>query len=483
MRKGGVRVGNVLGLGSILLWQWLAILKGPMLASLAGDGFWEPRLGYIFFSAVLCGTFFVFSRWGAVLSERWFRAALWGAAVIMSAVWLPWGAWIRGLPLIGTFLFLGLPAVGSAIHLAAWEWRLCGAPFPRQAVSFGYACAARTGCILLVSFLFPALLPVLATTLPFLGASLWAPPEPFPDFPELAPLRTSRKGTFPPRLALRAGSFFAVSAMFLSILLERQGESLALVKVLVDPFYTAGALGVGFFLTRLAGTDLRRVYVGAEVFLGLGFLIFAALGETHPFLPLAFLQLGAGIFGAYIFTLLLYLGARAERGQALSVVTTGQMVITGSVLLGMLLAGLVGALAEGRGIAFELTASLLGMGLLFFSKFFFRDDRESFAGYDLDDRERPGGPETPGETPGATVPEEIPAEGEDALYLRLLKEELSRQEIRVALLVARGLSNETISQSLNVTGNTVRTHLKNIPRKIGTANRKELQDRILQLRG
>jgi hypothetical protein len=98
---------------------------------------------------------------------------------------------------------------------------------------------------------------------------------------------------------------------------------------MVDPFYTVGLWEWASFSPGLPVRTCGGFYVGAEVFLGLGFLFFAALGETHPFLPLAFLQLGAGIFGAYIFSLLLYLGARAERGQALSVVTTGQMVITG----------------------------------------------------------------------------------------------------------------------------------------------------------
>ena len=49
----------------------------------------------------------------------------------------------------------------------------------------------------------------------------------------------------------------------------------------------------------------------------------------------------------------------------------------------------------------------------------------------------------------------------------------------MALLVARGHSNEDIARQLNITGNTLRTHMKNIHRKLGSANRQELQSRLL----
>jgi DNA-binding CsgD family transcriptional regulator len=210
---------------------------------------------------------------------------------------------------------------------------------------------------------------------------------------------------------------------------------------------------------------LRKIYFGAETFLMLGFIAFAALGGGRPLLPLGLLQSGAGIFGAYIFTLLLYLGARAGRTKALPVVAAGQMVITGSVLLGLVLTKAVELAALREDIPFVLTASLLGIGLLFFSGFFFRDDRNSFAGYDLGDRDEP-----------FVVPV-----GEDVLHLRLAKGTLSRQEIRVALFVAQGLSNEEISRQLNITGNTLRTHLRSIHKKMGSSSRKELLDLLLQL--
>lgn len=105
--------------------------------------------------------------------------------------------------------------------------------------------------------------------------------------------------------------------MFLSILLAQgSGEALA-PKVLTDPFYTLGALGAGLALLRWFAVDLRSIYFFAQSLLVLGFMTFAALGGGRPLIPLALLQLGFGTFGAYLFTLLLYLGSRAGRSEAL----------------------------------------------------------------------------------------------------------------------------------------------------------------------
>lgn len=51
---------------------------------------------------------------------------------------------------------------------------------------------------------------------------------------------------------------------------------------------------------------------------------------------------------------------------------------------------------------------------------------------------------------------------------------LTAREKEVALLVLEGLRNETIRNRLYISANTLKTHLKHLYAKTGTANRKEL---------
>ena len=48
---------------------------------------------------------------------------------------------------------------------------------------------------------------------------------------------------------------------------------------------------------------------------------------------------------------------------------------------------------------------------------------------------------------------------------------LTTQEIRVIKLVAAGLDNDTITKTLHVTRNTVKTHMRNIFSKLGVSDR------------
>ena len=476
MRRKNVK--DIAGLGTILLWQWLTVLRGPLFPSVAGVRFLGAEGGFAIFTLVLFSVFLLLALKGKSLPEVWFVRSVRAAPFLMGFAWLPWAVWGENQPLPLLFLALVLPPAGSAVHLAGWQWRLSRAPFSRQAVVFGLACLLRSAAILPLSFAALPLLSGFAILLPFLGNSLWSPPE--NELSPGIPLRSREAFRLSPRLALRVASFFIISAMFLSILLSRKSGEAITPQVLTDPFYTLGALAAGLVLLRWFSADLRSIYFFAQSLLAMGFIVFAALGTARPTVPLALLQLGFGTFGAYIFTLLLYLGSRTGRSEALSVVASIQAVISGSVLLGMLLTRTTGLAAGATGVPFVLASSLLGMALLFFSTLFLRDDPTSFAGYGLHSAAVEECPshkasmEPPGSKGEAKAREE-------SLFPRLLEQGLSLQEIRVAQFVAEGLANAEISQCLNITANTVRSHLRKIHKKIGSSNRKTLIDEIAKM--
>jgi DNA-binding CsgD family transcriptional regulator len=470
---------NSAGLGTLLLWQWLTVLKGPLFAVASATLFRERRMGYVVFSLVLCATLFVISRFGARLARSWNRNVLWCAAVLMALAWLPAAIALNGLSHAGAVLVLSLPAVGSAIQITSWEWMLSRSPGPHRSTIFGAACAVRTFAIPALTLLLPALLPFAAPLLPFVVARLWSVPaedDAGPaedDAPEAqgGPVRNDIR--LPRAFVFRAASFFVVSAMFVSLFLARMGGRMGLADVFSDPFSTIGAIAVALYLRRAPEPAPARIYLCAETLLAIGFLSLAAVGSGSPFFPMACLQSGAGIFGSFIFAEILRFGAQTGRDGALPLVATGQMTVTGALLSGTLLASAIGLLPAADGLSIVLTSGLLGIGILFFSGLFFRNGRSGDAPKNVPDGTEDASRET--------APDEAPTT-EELLGLRLLQLGLSRREVCVALLVAQGQSNDEIAGILCITANTVRSHMKSIHKKTGSSCRAELREQLEQMR-
>jgi hypothetical protein len=211
-------------------------------------------------------------------------------------------------------------------------------PFPRQGRFLRLCLCARTGASSSSSFFFTADAAGSGDDAPLWGF-LGRRRSPSPIFRSLRRSGHPKGILSQPRLALWAAPSFAARHVSLHSSGE-QGRA-RLVKGWSIRFFTAGALG--WALSHpLDGTDLGGSYVGADVFLGWAFHLHRHR-RTHPFCRWRFCNWRESS-ALYLYAAPL-LGARAERGWP-SQWTTGQMVITGSVLLGSF-RGLVGALAEG----------------------------------------------------------------------------------------------------------------------------------------
>jgi DNA-binding CsgD family transcriptional regulator len=85
-------------------------------------------------------------------------------------------------------------------------------------------------------------------------------------------------------------------------------------------------------------------------------------------------------------------------------------------------------------------------------------------------------------SPGAASQDDLPPLSllpENALLEALaLEAGLTERETGIVELLLQGCSNQTISQHLFISENTVKTHLRNIFRKVGVRNRNELLIRV-----
>ena len=70
----------------------------------------------------------------------------------------------------------------------------------------------------------------------------------------------------------------------------------------------------------------------------------------------------------------------------------------------------------------------------------------------------------------------------EAVGMDTLPEPLSPQELRVLRLIVAGMSNPEIAEELVVSNNTVKTHVKNIYRKLSVGSRDEAQDVARELK-
>lgn len=453
-----------LGLGAVTAWWWLTFLEGHLFEAFPEIQTLGPRSAFLLFTFFHSLTLLLTARCVSRVGERPARGTALLGALLSSAALAPLfcpGHFTSTGPAAFT-IFLG--ALGATALMVLWCWKLSEFPPGRCALLLGCANVLASLLVTLFSWLPREPFLWLTLALPFLGALLWSPPAKGAfGLGEALPLDPPGWGIAPfsPKLALRFASFFLTCSILHAILLSSSSPELQQAWKMTEVLYSAASLATGLLILYVPGTDLRNLYRWAQPLLGLGFAFLLLLGSGHPFLPVSLLQIGYGIFGTYSWVLISYLAARAGRDKALSVVARGQFIVAASVLAGTLLTERVLAIAQKAGLALLPSLSLLGIVLLFLAGLAFDDDRETFAGYDLQKSEIDDGP-----------PREL------LLRTERLDTDLTRQESRVALLVVEKRSNAEICCALNITNNTVRTHLKNIYRKTGVSSREELQERF-----
>lgn len=466
--------GSMIGFGAAIAWRWFTFLEGHLFALFPEIKDLHPKDAFFFFTLFSGLTLLLLARYGRPLSRR--KGSLAGLL----------GASLSALSL--TPLFVGTPfsrpavlgiillgAAGASLLLALWAWHSAALSAGRCALLFGGANVVGSLLVTLSPFLDRQILAWLTLILPFLAVALWRPPQ-WRDGSARAGIVKEKPGwaiaPFPTKLVLRIASFFFACSIFHILLLASPSPDLYRAWKVTEPLYSTASLTVAYLIFRIPEIDLRRLYRWAQPVLGLGFLAFLVLEGREVFVPVALLQVGFGIFGTYSWVLLLYLAARAGRTRSFSVAARGQFIVALSVLAGGILAKGTAAVAERLDLPLLPSLSLLGVALLFLAGLAFDDDRETFAGYDV--------------TPGPAEEDSPSSEPESAgqgllLQAELLRFNLTRQESRIALLVAQQMANAEICCTLNITNNTVRTHLKNIYRKLEVAGREELVERLASL--
>jgi DNA-binding CsgD family transcriptional regulator len=501
-----------IGLGFTQGWLWVFFLNGPLLFAASAERGSHPEKIFLLFILFHSLSFLLFAVAAPRLSPlREQRLPLVAGVSIMAAGTAAAG-FIPGEPasLLQVVMVIPVAAAGFGAALLVVAWGELYSALSVKQMGLSYA-----GAVVLGTLLF-----FLTSRLDF-GSALTATIL-YPFFsllflllakPEPSPARTvGSSGTqpafcpLPSRLVLLVLLFYLVGGFMFKLI--NLGSQVAVQEMywVTNIVYCTATLLAGIAIFLYPGLDLGFLYRPVLPLLGAGFLLFPLLlHHVFAILPLAFLQAGFGLFDTYTWLLFAYLAARHR--FPVRIIGWGLFLITISIFTGEL--SFIGVFAAIPYITTQADAiSVAAAMLMLLAIAIFRENRETFAGWETRERLAPapdGSLAPAGEAAPASgeicrtgdtsqLSPVMPAAGEPAAATTLLPNSpplmlmipagsverflsarnLTAREKEVLLLLLSGRNNPYIREQLNISNNTLKTHLRNIYHKFGVGNRQEL---------
>lgn len=478
-----------LGFGFSVCWLWTFFLNGPLLAAVSAN--WSEDVEIIFLVFLLFHSLsFLFTALGLahVPSLVKNRRLLIIASLLMTGGTLA-VSFIPGDPTFSErwpFILIAaaLAGLGSAPIVAAWGEAFSNRPL--KEVGLGYACAIIVSTILFFGAnaldTTPAV--ILAASFPLISLLLYLSRK-YPE-PQAIPAEVGWRCPLPIKLIVLLALFYLTSGFMHKLIYSVENLPLQETYWLTNIVYCLVCLLAGASTYLRPDIDLRLLYRPALPFLGAGFMLFPFLGDIFELLPFALLQTGFALFDVYTWLLFIYLGSLYHASGYM--VSWGMFFLTLSSFCGEVMSN---SLATMVSLTLrQLDVLAIGAALImFFATLVFQDERETFAGWK---------PNPLHDIPSASL-EALPTEAiETAAALPVTNEavhdlapeqvspvlsvehsfcamnSLTARECEVALLLLKGRNNPFIRESLNISDNTLKSHLRNIYRKLDITNRQEL---------
>lgn len=464
------------GLGLVMGWLWVSFLDGPLLFKLhysvgQAQGVF---LLFMFFNAL--------AYLGIALSKqsrmgRYLPGV--GAVLMMTAVLLlavdPQAKIRPAACCCG--------GIGAAILVCAFgqvsSW------YAKREVALYYCLAVVIGSLFYVPVIYlPSSLGLFITAIMPLGAAFWYYRGVPQNYPAAVPMVRVR---FPFKLqtvGLIMVYYMVGSMMFKVVGLLPAVESYELFWA-SNIVYGAASVLVGFIIFYRNSLKLAFLYRPVMGLLGVAFLLLPFLAGSAIIFSFLLFQVGFALFDMYIWMLLKEISDVQER--PVQVFGWGFFILTVSMLLASLLYSLVTPfVAHNLGIIDVL--SVLAAILMFAAAVIFQShehdvnpadplpavDEVSACVADIANPVAEAGKDA--DEPDDSGQDLLP----NSIWLENLISEwtvrygITKREKEVLLLLARGYNNPHMCEQLEISGNTLKTHLRNIYRKMDVNNRQEL---------
>ena len=458
-----------IGFGLATSWLWLFYLQGPLLTPVAD--LWMKDSGELFswFIGASCLMFLLLSmgfRLRSMLDKRLalaVSAMLLALCPILSAL-IPYVAigTILANPLVVDFLAF-LSGVSFACLITAWMQTFLLYDLPKLGLYFSAAIVMASSLTMLADNLNRWFILDVLTVMPPVSVFLLL-------------LRSNRPTTtiVAKTPAVDIVNPFSGKFILLIVLFYNVGGTVFSIVNIERPFsamfclsnmsYFAVSLTAGIVLYRYPNLDLRFIYRPIAPLLASGFLLFSFHQHQLAMISFVLIQAGLALFDMYTWLLFPYFARFSTRPAA--VCAFGLFLTTLSIFCGN---QFVTALATT--ITGILDVESLALAAGFFSvtaTFIFHDHKETFAGWQATLL-----PATNTRQQAADrLPSDIPAN--DTGQNQVALSELTERENEVLTLLLKGRSGRFISETLNISANTVKFHTRNIYNKLSVNNRQQL---------
>lgn len=466
---------RALGLGVIQGWLWVFFLNGPLLHAAADKGD-SAEIIFLSFMLTHALSFLVIwrtsGRFSSFLNSR--------RVLILSAIAMSAGPALAGAAMEATsntygfslvFAATGVAAIGGAITVSAWGEFFSKLSTREAALAYGGSVITGTALFFLSLYLTVIVAFGLAALLPAISLALL--------LPEKGALRLSEEGgtstvevektiqrPLPIRLVIAVVVFYLVGGFFNKLLYVSSPYPSQESFWITNVAYGGVAVLAALVLFHYPDMDLRFLYRPALPLLGVGFLLFPTLHALAPLVPFALFQGGFALFDAYTWLLFAYLASCHEKPAA--VFGYGLFLITGSILTGELAFTSLFSIATSADTTW---ISIAGAASMLAATLIFQDSPETFAGWRL----RANIVEVfELAAANATTEENGDPATNDALERFCPEHSLTLREREIILLLIKGRNNPFIREQLNISNNTLKTHLRNLYRKLSVSNRQEL---------
>lgn len=474
------------GLGFIMGWLWTLFLNGPIIYRLSFAKEQAEQLLWLFLlfnSLAFLATALVA---GKVSRSRYGRHMPEIAAMLMTVSTLLLGAPLNKWLIV---LICAGAGLGSAVLICVFGQIF--SYYNNRQTAFCYCLSVLIGSI----FYLPAVYLPAPTALNIAAAIPWAA-----LFCYRISLKNLQHESFQSAGADRCRTnpipltgqtiglilvyYLAGGLMFKVVNLIHTADSQQLFVISNSIYCLISLLLAGLILFYRSNPNLGQLYRPVLALLGTAFLLLPFLKPDWLIVSFSLFQIGFALFDLYIWLLL---GNISKPRYGMQVYGWGFFFITGSMMLASLVYKLIlPGIAQNSGMISILSISaailMLAAAVIFQSKELLPDsplplaaatDTVPFGVIDINSpaEDNIGEPKLEKTWPDTDYKEEQP--GRIARELAE-KYKLTKREAEVVFLLVRGYNNPYICTQLNISINTLKTHLRNIYRKVEVNDRQEL---------